>query len=487
MDYWYKFYVLFGVFDKPARAEMLFMKQSTGYYGCLKCEEMGQSIIFANGHHVVFPYSIKYTLLYKQKRTLILYEEALKNKDKGVLGESVLNKLEYYCPVLNTLIDVMHSIFLGGIKLFFKYWFEYSQLNSFSFKLNLSELNARIKLIRPPQFITQAPRNLQDFNNWRAHEFMNFILFFAIPVFYKIIPEIYFENLLLLVIVLENVFSKSVLKSDLFLLKKMIHEFLFELDDLYDEHIYSSGIHELSHLVSSILESGPPNAINLMQFEELNRTVTRSINGQDLVGDEYIRNVNIAKNLIYHINSSPEFLAQSADYEILSFINKYAHIKSSNLKRNHTCNQVILGRIFKSDLYEANIYEKTFLNNFLSENDNFDFYERLKFNNIIYTNGKKMSRFNNSVILSGEKVGIICHILKKNDLIYFICRQLVFLSNPFFHPNFPSLKSKYSYYRLSFTYFSVDQNNFSNLKKLFLFQIEDKYLVTKFTSGQLFT
>ena len=99
---------------------------------------------------------------------------------------------------------------------------------------------------------------------------MNFILYFAIPVFYKIIPDDYFNNLLLFIIVLENIFSKSIIKTDIIVLKKMMHEFLFNLDDLYDEHIYSSGFHEFNHLIPSIVESGLPNFINLMQFEELN-------------------------------------------------------------------------------------------------------------------------------------------------------------------------------------------------------------------------
>ena len=35
------FYVLFGIFDKPARAAILNMVNSTGYYGCLKCSQEG--------------------------------------------------------------------------------------------------------------------------------------------------------------------------------------------------------------------------------------------------------------------------------------------------------------------------------------------------------------------------------------------------------------------------------------------------------------
>ena len=38
------FYLLFGVFDKPARASALNLVNSTGYYSCLKCLQRGKNI-----------------------------------------------------------------------------------------------------------------------------------------------------------------------------------------------------------------------------------------------------------------------------------------------------------------------------------------------------------------------------------------------------------------------------------------------------------
>ena len=87
-------------------------------------------------------------------------------------------------------------------------------------------------------------------------------------------PSEYFNNILLLIIVLENILSKLILKSSLDIFKAMLNKFLFDLDD----HIFVSGIHELTHMIDSIIQFGNPNNLNLMQFEELNITLTRSIN-----------------------------------------------------------------------------------------------------------------------------------------------------------------------------------------------------------------
>jgi hypothetical protein len=40
-----RFFLLYAVFDKPARAAILNLKNSTGYFGCLKCYQSGKNVI----------------------------------------------------------------------------------------------------------------------------------------------------------------------------------------------------------------------------------------------------------------------------------------------------------------------------------------------------------------------------------------------------------------------------------------------------------
>ena len=39
-----KFYLINAVFDKPARASVLKMIASNGFYGCLKCTQRGETL-----------------------------------------------------------------------------------------------------------------------------------------------------------------------------------------------------------------------------------------------------------------------------------------------------------------------------------------------------------------------------------------------------------------------------------------------------------
>lgn len=85
---------------------------------------------------------------------------------------------------------------------------------------------------------------------------MNFILYFAIPVFYEIMDDDYFNNLLLLIISLEHLLDKKIDRMNLNRIDNMLHLFVSQLEYLYDEHILLSGVHELLHLVQITIDIG---------------------------------------------------------------------------------------------------------------------------------------------------------------------------------------------------------------------------------------
>ena len=105
---WFQFFLLFGIYDKPARSSMLNINGSTGYYSCCKCYQKGESVAYCNGHHVIFPYDPDINL-----RDLDNYQIDLHRIQNGIKGQAIFNNLTYYDPILSTNVDIMHSIFLG--------------------------------------------------------------------------------------------------------------------------------------------------------------------------------------------------------------------------------------------------------------------------------------------------------------------------------------------------------------------------------------
>ncbi len=282
----YKFFPIIGIFDKPARAMILNILNSTGYNSCLKCYQPGRSVNYGHGSHLIFDYNESQS---SNLRSHSNYLEYIQNIQNGVKGNSWLGQFEYYETINSTNIDIMHSVFLGVIKDLFSYWFSSNQNEKYSLKHKINEINQRISTIRPVQYIQQPPRSVEEYKNWRAHEFMNFMIFFSIPVFYKIMDDDYLDHLYLLIISLQHLLDKKIATDQLDNINSMLTKFVSQAGSLYDEHIYTSGMHELLHLVQCTLDFGPLYLSNLFPFEELNRYITSSIKGQYLVGDEFIK------------------------------------------------------------------------------------------------------------------------------------------------------------------------------------------------------
>ena len=105
------------------------------------------------------------------KRTDSSYEkdvveaQKLRGTVNGVkVGKCILSHLAYYKPMSNTCIDYMHSVLEGVMKTFFKYWFEADCSNKYSLKKYMQEIDNRLLSIKPPSFVTTAPRSIYSWN-----------------------------------------------------------------------------------------------------------------------------------------------------------------------------------------------------------------------------------------------------------------------------------------------------------------------------------
>ena len=181
----------------------------------------------------------------------------------------------------------MHSVCHGVVKDLFKLWFDLPGKQSLLLKKE--EIDRRLLQIKPPSFVQTAPRSINEYKNWRAKEFLNFILFYSLYVFKDIMKIEYYENLKCLVISLEVLFSKLIKKSDLILEEKLLFKFLTELGILNSENIFTSSFHELVHVVDLTRRFGPLNITSCFQYEELNRKVLQFVKGKNKIAEEFIK------------------------------------------------------------------------------------------------------------------------------------------------------------------------------------------------------
>jgi len=464
------------------------MKSSSGISGCLKCLHKGQSVPYGNGHHVIYsPYIILWKPLRNKKNYLqhLAKTNSSKKIFEGVKGNCLLSKLKFYDIIRSSNIDMMHSIFLGVMKTLFKYWFSSTLDRPYCLKSSIDLINKKLLECRPPNSVAQTPRLVQDYGNWRAHEFLNFLLFFSLPVFKETMTSKYFNHFLLLIISLEKLLSKKIKRIELNLINSMLIKFVVEADILYDKDICTSGFHELTHLVSCTFELGPMNDVCCFAFEELNRKITRSIKGHDLVGAEFLKLWSVSLIFSLKINSYTE------ENQFVTFMRDYFSIKSSNLKMNNNGKVFLrLGKVINLDMNTINKPLRINIHKLVGEEEVY-FYDRIHMNKILYTRGNNESKFNNSVVRLDEKIGIIEFICKSKDSIFLIARNTRKKSSNFFNDFFKETPSFFSEFYIMNSFFFIQHTEIHQLKKLFLFYHEKSdqslCLISNLSTNHLFS
>lgn len=216
------------------------------------------------------------------------------------------------------------------------------------------------------------------------------------------------------------------------------------------------------------------NITSCFQYEDLNRKILSFIKGHDLVCQEFIKvfsTIQIFSSAIDHLESScPD---KTINDNLRNFFHKYSKIKTSNFKKRKNEGLKIIS--IKKDLEK-----KIFTFTSIIETDS------LYFNNIYFSNLQRESRFNDSAIKTdSKKFGLIEKILvlDQNRAIFY-CKQLIFLSNPFWVQNHPELKLDFFLCKVTDQYFFEE---IEKITKVFFFQL-DNYttFVSTFKMNHLF-
>ncbi len=450
-----KFFLISGVFDKPARTSVLNIKASNGYYGCLKCLQAGKTV--EHVHVYEFNESDPSGPL-RNKQT---YENDCLNGTNGVMGKTCLSELRFFSPFYNTNIDYMHSVLEGVVKRFFKYWFDMPGPQSI--KMFTIEIDRRLLNIKPPSFIPITPRSIEQRNKWRANEFLDFLLYYSLPVFHGIMEPEYLLNLMKLVVSMECLLDKKIKQNDLVIVRQILIQFVSEVTLLYPKDVMVSGMHELLHLVDCTIEFGPLNCINSFQFEELNRKIIRLIHGKDLIGDEFLNLFGILQALMC-------FTYSNKNPTLIEYFEKHNVIKSSNKKRLTIRKGVCkpLGERFTPSLEIKNLIFSFFQDTL----ESFQLSYKFNYNGIIYTSViSETKRCDYCVKISDKIFGLVeCFVFYK-EKVYVVLKKITKLFEPFFDPAYPQLKSKILLCRLTE---ETVVTTIDKIVKVFLIKISDK-------------
>ena len=397
---------------------------------------------------------------------------------RGVKGPCCLSSLKHFHPVTSICIDFMHSLLEGVIKKFFSFWFDskYSK-SDFTLRSMQREIEQRLAAIKPPKFVPSTPRTIYSHNLWRAHEYLSFILYYALPVFRDLMPLRYYENLKLLVLFVETILASKININHLEKVQNVIIEFVKEASILYSDTVMLSGMHELMHLVECTLDFGPLNATNCFQFEELNRKLMRFLHGHDLIGEELIKIASTAQML-------SSFTLSVQNLKIREYISARLNFKSSNIKKlsSGVVENVVLDKVVQS---KENEYILAYEKHFGQKLDHLEIFHKLKHNGIIFNSSKILTKRCDSCFISKmNEIGLIDCFLIVNNTIYCMSRKVVPMFNSFYLKDSPEIKSN-----LSIAYVSneIFVENITNIRKIVIINIsQQNCYFSLFNSSHLF-
>lgn len=182
--------LLAGTCDLPAKCLVCNTVQYNGFYGCFKCKQVGQTVKTGKkgGHVHAFPFDFDNPKGPKCTHTETLEEShqaATQGKPvNGIKGPSWFGGLKHHDIVDGTGIDYMHCVLLGVCKRLLGLWFDSGETTDYKITSRISEVDARLTSIKPPNNISKIPGRLKiTGNTLRLLNYVHFYCFMVLQFF----------------------------------------------------------------------------------------------------------------------------------------------------------------------------------------------------------------------------------------------------------------------------------------------------------------
>ena len=221
-------------------------------------------------------------------------EEAFESS-RPILGIKGPSWFLYNMPdiIHGTAIDWMHQVLLGIVRRLMHLWCDSSHSSEpYSLHSIVDKVDARLRQIQPPNFISSVPRSIKDhLKYWKASECRSWLFYYSLPVLYGLLPDVYFQQYLLLVEAIYLLNGDSVSPEIVDHCEQVLKNFCLMHATLYSQREMTSNIHQLLHLCDVVRDLGPLWVYSCFTFESLNGELASMFHGTQKV------DLQIAKNI----------------------------------------------------------------------------------------------------------------------------------------------------------------------------------------------
>ena len=316
------------VCDLPAQASFFNVTQFNGHFGCLFCKHPGESVVSGRGRATIYP-PHTFDCISSEEYTMISHaaETSSANSIFGIKGLCALSGR--MCIPDAVLIDGMHLLYENLTKMMLLAYFD-PKHRSHSFYLGrkaMSEyLSKCILSTKVPHDMSKLP-DLSKPSFWKAHDYKNFILYYAFPFFALSLPHKY--SLHLVSFIVSCHFSNYVNANCYADKIKFVNDFFYkQMYNLYPETFCTINVHLLSHLSNQIRAYGALANYSMFSFESKNHTMKTYLKGTRGHLEQLTLKFSLYKTLCSYIHS-----IKTTDNAILQSAKDIIKLKSIKEKR----------------------------------------------------------------------------------------------------------------------------------------------------------
>uniref|UniRef100_A0ABD2WE45 Uncharacterized protein n=1 Tax=Trichogramma kaykai TaxID=54128 RepID=A0ABD2WE45_9HYME len=281
--------------DSPARCAMLNMKRFNGIHGCTYCEYPTVKIDNVRKYPMIenIP-KLRTDESVKRQMAFAYYKYCSSTQSKqvdvlGVWGPSALMNLKHFNIVSGMIVDFLHACLVGLTELHTNIIFSNVAEEYYVGDPTKTHLiNQRLLSIKPPTCVGKTPRGITERNNWKASEWLTWLLYYSIPCLSGLTKKKYIIHLSLFVRAMNILLSDSITPKMLHTANELPITFVFQFGQLYGNNYMHYNVHRLLHLRESVKNWGPLWAISTFPFENENKLVLRMKKNNSVVDDIFI-------------------------------------------------------------------------------------------------------------------------------------------------------------------------------------------------------
>lgn len=264
--------------DLPALRKITQFLGHKADFGCSRCKFKAEREPGTRGASGRMSYYTSITADKRNQDELVHqgneYNHALSKSDAAAIAKkngfrySQLLRLPYFDMVRMTATDPMHSFLLGLVK-------RETELNlQLLTAAQRQEFIRRVKSIKMPSDVGRLPTNIFDnsegVSGITANQWKTYIVTYARPCMYKLLPKRHYESLVLLAQIVSNIISPIFSEDMVALLYRLLQDHHHLFCQVYGKWAVTVNYHMCLHLPEIIIDLGPPHSFWCFAYERVN-------------------------------------------------------------------------------------------------------------------------------------------------------------------------------------------------------------------------